>query len=118
MARETKRFKFGPFDLDAGQRLLLRDGNIVQLAPKASELLLALVQSGGRLLSKEDLLRQVWPDSFVEEANLSHNIYKLREALGDGADGQEYIDRTKTFACPGTSRASMPVWAITLNLKR
>lgn len=47
MARETKRFRFGPFDLDAGQRPLLRDGNIVQLAPKASELLLVLVQKRG-----------------------------------------------------------------------
>jgi DNA-binding winged helix-turn-helix (wHTH) protein/TolB-like protein/Flp pilus assembly protein TadD len=93
MAREIKHlYKFGPFSLDAGQCLLLRDGNVVQLTPKASELLLVLVQSGGRLLSKEDLLRQVWPDSFVEEANLSHNIYKLREVLGDGADGQKYIE--------------------------
>ena len=83
-----------------------------QLAPKASELLLVLVQSGGGCFPKRICCGKVWPDSFVEEANLSHNIYKLREALGDGVDGQEYIDRTKTFACPGTSRASMPVWAI------
>jgi DNA-binding winged helix-turn-helix (wHTH) protein/TolB-like protein len=93
MPREIKRlYKFGEFELDPAQRLLLREGRIVQLTPKAVDLLLALVASGGRVVSKEDLLQRVWPDSFVEEANLSHNIYKLREALGDNADGEQYIE--------------------------
>src|SRR5258708_33243501 len=93
MAKEVKHlYKFGPFELDPAQGLLLREGRIVQLTPKAVDLLLALVESGGRVVSKEDLLRRVWPDSFVEEANLSHNIYKLREALGDSADGGKNIE--------------------------
>src|ERR1700682_3562048 len=93
MKQEIRRlYKFGQFELDPEQRLLLREGRIIQLTPKAVDLLLALVASGGRVVSKEDLLQRVWPDSFVEEANLSHNIYKLREALGDNADGEQYIE--------------------------
>src|SRR5258708_24803075 len=93
MAKQVKQlYKFGPFELHPAQGILLREGRIVQLTPKAVDLLLALVESGGRVVSKEDLLQRVWPDSFVEEANLSHNIYKLREALGDSADGEKYIE--------------------------
>src|SRR5258708_28691538 len=93
MPKEIRRlYKFGEYELDPAQRLLLREGRIVQVTPKAVDLLLALVASGGRMVSKEDLLQRVWPDSFVEEANLSHNIYKLREALGDNADGEQYIE--------------------------
>lgn len=93
MPKETTRlYKFGRFELDPAQRLLLRQGRIVQLTPKAVDLLLALVVSGGRVVSKEDLLQRLWPDSFVEEANLSHHIYKLREALGDGGSGELYIE--------------------------
>ena len=93
MAKQVKQlYKFGPFELHPAQGILLREGRIVQLTPKAVDLLLALVESGGRVVSKEDLLQRVWPDSFVEEANLSHNIYKLREALGGSADGEQYIE--------------------------
>ncbi len=93
MAKQVKQlYKFGPFELHPAQGILLREGRIVQLTPKAVDLLLALVESGGRVVSKEDLLQRVWPDSFVEEANLSHNIYKLREALGDSTEGEQYIE--------------------------
>jgi DNA-binding winged helix-turn-helix (wHTH) protein len=50
------------------------------------------VEESGHLLGKDDLLKKVWPDQFVEEAKLSHNIYKLREALGDGSNGDKYIE--------------------------
>src|SRR5579864_855678 len=93
MSRETKPlYKFGRFELDSTQRLLLREGRMVQLTPKAVDLLLTLVESRGRVISKEDLLQRVWPDSFVEEANLSHNIYKLREALGDASGELQFIE--------------------------
>lgn len=93
MSKEIGRlYKFSRFELDPAQHVLLREGRIVQLTPKAIELLLVLVESRGRVITKEDLLQRVWPDSFVEEANLSHNIYKLREALGDSADGEQYIE--------------------------
>ena len=83
-------YDFGPFRIDRSERVLKRGDDIVPLTPKAYELLLALVESSGHVLAKEELLKRVWPDSFVEEANLSHNIYKLREALGE-SDGEKYI---------------------------
>lgn len=93
MALETKLlYEFGGFRLDPGQHLLLRDGKQVSLTPKAFELLLVLIQSDGRLLTKDDLMRKLWPDSFVEEANLTVNISSLRKALGDTHDGQELIE--------------------------
>jgi DNA-binding winged helix-turn-helix (wHTH) protein/TolB-like protein/tetratricopeptide (TPR) repeat protein len=93
MSKNPKHFyEFGPFRLDAADRLLLRDKQVVPLTPKAFEMLRILVQSGGRLLSKEELMRSLWPDSFVEEANLSHNIYILREALGEKQNGHKYIE--------------------------
>jgi DNA-binding winged helix-turn-helix (wHTH) protein len=84
-------YDFGPFRVNADERLLFRGSDLVPLTPKAFDMLLVLVESNGQLLTKEELMKRVWPDSFVEEANLSHNIYKLREALGDGAAGEKYI---------------------------
>src|SRR3954471_19411194 len=93
MSKQAKHFyEFGSFRLDATQRLLLREGTVVPLTLKAFDLLLTLVESNGQVLSKEELMRRVWPDSFVEEANLSHHIHKLREALGERAQGDKYIE--------------------------
>jgi Tol biopolymer transport system component/DNA-binding winged helix-turn-helix (wHTH) protein len=85
-------YEFGHFRLDAAERLLLRDGETVPLTPKAFDLLHALVEGHGRLLEKEELLKKVWPDTFVEEANLASNISQLRKALGDGENGQRFIE--------------------------
>src|SRR5262249_14318296 len=85
-------YEFGPFRLDARERLLLREGESVPLTPKAFELLLALVEHHGHLLEKEELLRLVWPETFVEEANLSYNISLIRRALGGGENGERYIE--------------------------
>jgi DNA-binding winged helix-turn-helix (wHTH) protein/TolB-like protein len=93
MSLETKLlYEFGHFRLDPTQHLLLRDGKQVSLTPKGFELLLVLVQSDGRLLTKDDLMRKLWPDSFVEEANLTVNISAVRKALGDTHDGRELIE--------------------------
>ncbi len=93
MSQQTVRiYEFGPFRLDAGEHLLLRDGEAVPLTPKAFDLLLALVVHHGHLLEKDELLKKVWPDTFVEEANLASNISQLRKALGDGENGQRYIE--------------------------
>src|SRR4051812_14453606 len=93
MSKQVKHFyEFGPFRLDATQRLLMRDGTVVPLTLKAFDLLLALVKSDGQVLTKADLMHEVWPDSFVEEANLSHHIHKLREALGAKDQGDKYIE--------------------------
>src|SRR5262245_66671031 len=85
-------YEFGPFRLDAAEHLLLRDGEAVPLTPKAFDLLLALVERHGRLLEKEELLKKVWPDTFVEEANLGSNSSQLRKSLGDGENGHRYIE--------------------------
>ncbi|MBK9316930.1 MAG: transcriptional regulator [Acidobacteria bacterium] len=93
MSLQTKHlYEFGPFRLDAAEHLLLRDGEAVPLTPKSFDLLLALVKRHGHLLEKDELMKLVWPDTFVEEANLSSNISLIRKALGDGENGQRFIE--------------------------
>jgi len=84
-AHERKRlYEFGAFRLDPAERLLARDGRRVPLAPKVFDTLLILVESSGRVLTKEQLIETLWPDSFVEENNLTQHISALRRALGNG----------------------------------
>ena len=72
-------YDFGPFRLEPAERLLLRDGQPVPLPPKAYDLLVTLVAHAGHLVTKEDLLREVWPGTFVEEANLSYTVSLVQE---------------------------------------
>jgi DNA-binding winged helix-turn-helix (wHTH) protein len=83
---------FGPFRLNPEERLLLRDGEAISLPPKTLDLLLVLLENRGHLLQKEELMKRLWPDSFVEEANLSHHVFTLRKALSDGENGGSYIE--------------------------
>jgi adenylate cyclase len=92
MTRVCGVYRFGPFHLDAGEHRLLRDGADVCLQPKAFEILCTLVEHAGRLLTKEELLQQIWPDAMVEENNLNKNVSLLRKALGKGSLGQGYIE--------------------------
>ena len=85
-------YRFGSFCLDQTERTLLRSGVKVPLTPKVFDTLLILVQNAGRLVTKGDLLHSVWPDTFVEEANLSVNVATLRKALGDDTSESEYIE--------------------------
>jgi DNA-binding winged helix-turn-helix (wHTH) protein len=79
MKQSDKHFyEFGPFRLDTAERLLLRDGQHVPLTPKAFETLLILVENCGRVIDKDELLKKVWPDTFVEEVNLAKNVSYLR----------------------------------------
>ena len=84
-------YDFDPFLLDVGERLLLRDGEALALAPKAFDVLVVLVQSNGHLLSKDELMKAIWGDTFVEEGNLSLYISSIRKALGDSADKPRYV---------------------------
>jgi DNA-binding winged helix-turn-helix (wHTH) protein/Flp pilus assembly protein TadD len=77
-------WEFGSFRLHTSQRLLFRDGELVPLSRKAIDILLILVESHGQLIEKDDLMRRVWPDSFVEESNLAVHISQLRKTLGEG----------------------------------
>src|SRR5262245_33520712 len=93
MSQQSKHlYEFGPFRLDAGERLLLRGIESVPLTPKAFDLLLAMVRQHGHLLEKDELMKLVWPDTFVEESNLTSNISLIRKALGDGENGQKFIE--------------------------
>lgn len=98
-------FEFGKFRCDPREHRLLCEGEAVPLAPKCFDLLVIFLQSKGRLLTKDDLMRQLWPDSFVEEANLTVNISALRKALGE-TRGQRYIETVPKlgyrFAVPVT----------------
>src|SRR4029077_4235795 len=76
-------YEFGPFRLEPAEHMLSRNNEPVLLPPKAFDTLVLLVRNSGHLLEKDELLRMLWPDSFVEEGNLSNNIFILRKALGE-----------------------------------
>src|SRR5437016_1496598 len=88
---ERMIYNFDGFQLDARKRLLLRGGQPVQLKSKVFELLLALVQSGGREITKEELMERVWADQIVEDANLTVTMSHLRKALGEKASEHRLI---------------------------
>jgi tetratricopeptide (TPR) repeat protein/DNA-binding winged helix-turn-helix (wHTH) protein len=92
MSSEIKHlYEFGPYRIDSQKRILLRGGEPVPLTPKAFDTLLVLVEKQGRVVLKDDLMKTLWPDSFVEESNLSQNIFTLRKALGDSGQERRYI---------------------------
>ena len=86
-----ERYAFGPFLLDVAERRLARGAEPIHLAPKAHDLLVALVRHAGRLVTKQELLDGVWPDAFVEEGILTVHVSALRKVLGDG-EGNGYIE--------------------------
>lgn len=89
---ERRLYGFGPFVLDADERLLTLDGSLVQLPPKAFDLLIVLIKNGGHLVRKEEILRTIWPDAEVEEGNITFNISLVRKALSDNATKPSYIE--------------------------
>jgi len=86
-------YEFGPFRLDPGERKLLRENEVISLTPKAFDVLVLLVRNSGHLLEKEELIRTLWPDSFVEEGNLTNSIFMLRKALGENTDYIETVPK-------------------------
>jgi DNA-binding winged helix-turn-helix (wHTH) protein/Tol biopolymer transport system component len=96
MSAEPSVHQFGPFRLDSAERLLLRDGQPVSLTPKAFDLLVYLVEHAGRLVTKHALVSALWPNTVVEEANLTFTMSALRKALGDGHDGEQFIQTVPT----------------------
>src|SRR3954466_12209264 len=104
-SKQARRFyAFDGFRLDVGERVLFGERGVVPLTPKAFDTLLVLVENSGHVIGKEELMRKVWPDSFVEENNLAQNISMLRKALGEDGGGQKYIEtvpkRGYRFAAP------------------
>ena len=106
-AREGQDYIFGRFYLDTGERILLCDGNAVPITLKAFNILFVLVQSSGHIVEKDELMKQVWPNAFVEEANLTQHIYKLRKILGPTADGRQYIETVSRRGYRFTAATSM-----------
>ena len=90
--RENHTYEFGRFQLISADRVLLREGEPVALTPKVFDILLALVENGGRVVEKDDLMKRVWPNTFVEEGNLTQNISLLRKALGETPNGVQFIE--------------------------
>src|SRR3984957_11769661 len=84
-------YRFGPFRVDPQKELLIREDEAVPIAPKAFQVLLVLMRHSRQVVSKDDLMKRIWPDTFVEEANLSRNIFLLRRALGESPQDHQYI---------------------------
>jgi DNA-binding winged helix-turn-helix (wHTH) protein/Tol biopolymer transport system component len=85
-------YEFGPFRVDLLTHRLLRNGEVVALQPKAFDMLVVLIQNRGRVVERPVLMKMLWPDSFVEEANLTQYVFTLRKALGEQPNGQPYIE--------------------------
>lgn len=109
---ENRVFEFENFRLDAATKILYRDGEQVVLTPKAVETLIALIESKGSVVSKEELMRRIWADTVVEESNLAQYLHVLRKSLGETADGKPYIETLKRrgYRFNGTVRV-MPAGA-------
>lgn len=84
-------YEFGPFRVDPAKQVLLRENQPVAITPKVFETLLILVRHSRDVVTKDDLMKGVWPDSFVEESNLSQNIFVLRKTLGETPEDRRYI---------------------------
>jgi DNA-binding winged helix-turn-helix (wHTH) protein/tetratricopeptide (TPR) repeat protein len=89
--QDNHLFEFGPFRLDSAERQLLRDGEPVTIPPKAFDTLVVLVENRGHAVRKDELIKSVWPDTFVEENNLTQYVSLLRKALGENG-GKGYIE--------------------------
>src|SRR5579864_2504762 len=89
--RKAQFYEFRPFLLDTIQHALLKEGRPVALTPKTYDTLLVLVQNSGRMLSKEELMKALWPDSFVEESNLTQQVSMIRRALGESPGDPRYV---------------------------
>src|ERR1700747_1080261 len=85
-------YEFGPFRVDPRERQIHRDGAVVQVTAKAFDTLLLLIERSGHLVEKSEIMHAVWPDSFVEEGNLSVTVHMLRKALGDDSSEHKYIE--------------------------
>ena len=89
-------YGFGRFTLDVAEQRLSDGKRTIPLTPKSFDVLSLLVQNAGHLVEKEDLMKQVWPDSFVEEANVARIVHTLRKRLGDDGNGNSFIETVPT----------------------
>jgi DNA-binding winged helix-turn-helix (wHTH) protein/TolB-like protein len=90
--QDNHSYEFGRFRLKVAERVLLREGELVPLTPKVFDILVTLVENGGQVVAKDDLMKRVWPNTYVEEGNLTQNISLLRKALGESPGGVQFIE--------------------------
>ncbi|MEO7026793.1 MAG: transcriptional regulator, partial [Caulobacteraceae bacterium] len=106
-------YRFGEFELEAGERRLRRGGEPVALTPKAFDLLVLLVEHEGRVISKDELMHALWPRSIVIESNLTKHVWMVRRALGEADGGGRYIQTVSKlgyrFAAPVTKGSAKGV---------
>jgi DNA-binding winged helix-turn-helix (wHTH) protein/TolB-like protein/Tfp pilus assembly protein PilF len=89
---DSHSYEFGRFRLKTAERILLREGELVPLTPKVFDILITLVENSGQVVAKDDLMKRVWPSTYVEEGNLTQNISLLRKALGETPGGAQFIE--------------------------
>src|SRR5687768_6896753 len=89
---DSLSYEFGRFRLKTAERILLREGELVPLTPKVFDILITLVENRGQVVAKDDLMKRVWPSTYVEEGNLTQNISLLRKALGESPGGVQFIE--------------------------
>lgn len=89
---DSRSYEFGRFRLKTAERILLREGELVPLTPKVFDILITLVENRGQVVAKDDLMKRVWPSTYVEEGNLTQNISLLRKALGESPGGLQFIE--------------------------
>src|SRR6185503_7950941 len=89
---DSHSYEFGRFRLKTAERILLREGELVPLTPKVFDILITLVEHRGQVVAKDDLMKRVWPSTYVEEGNLTQNISLLRKALGESPGGVQFIE--------------------------
>ncbi|HEU4390241.1 MAG TPA: winged helix-turn-helix domain-containing protein, partial [Blastocatellia bacterium] len=92
VAKQAWQYDFGRFRLDVGERRLLCDGRPLNLAPKVFDTLVILVENSPRLVTKDEMMSRLWPDTFVEEVTLARNISDLRKALNEAAAGEVFVE--------------------------
>src|ERR1700752_2978708 len=90
--QDNHSYEFGRFRLKTAERVLLREGEPVPLTPKVFDILVTLVENRGQVVAKDDLMKRVWPSTYVEEGNLTQNISLLRKALGESPGGIQFIE--------------------------
>jgi pimeloyl-ACP methyl ester carboxylesterase len=114
-AKTEGPYQFGPFRLDLRERQLSRGSQVIPLRGKVFDTLSVLVENAGRLVTKQELLDAVWPETAVEENNLNHNVAVLRKALGEKTTGQQYIETVPKvgyrFAAPVERARSQTTFA-------
>jgi TolB-like protein/DNA-binding winged helix-turn-helix (wHTH) protein len=108
LLKRQEIYQFESFRLDIGERYLSKNGKRLQLTDKAFDLLTVLVQSSGRLISKDDLLSAVWPDTFVEENNLDKHVSQIRRTLGDRKGNPKYIETVRGRGYRFLARVAQP----------